>query len=101
MATETLPKIEIAGPAHPYIERRADILGGQPIIVGTRIPVRVIAVWHRMGYSVDEIIAMYSRLNHAQAYDALSYYYDHKPEIEQLIADNDIETIRRKHEGKP
>src|SRR5436305_1955409 len=104
MATETLetlPQTTTTGPVHPHIEKRADVLGGQPIIAGTRIPVRVIAVWHRMGYSVDEIVAMYARLNHAPAFDALSYYYDHKSEIEQLIADNDIETVRRKHEGNP
>lgn len=80
---------------HPYIERRAEVVGGEPIIVGTRIAVRVIAGWHRMGSTADEIVAMYPHLNHAQVYDALSYYYDHKGEIERLLAENEEDKVMR------
>ncbi len=91
-ATTGLPLAEIK---HSYIERRSDIVGGEPIIVGTRIAVRLIAGWHRLGHTVDEIVAMYPHLNHAQVYDALSYYYDHKEEIERLLAENDEDKVRR------
>jgi uncharacterized protein (DUF433 family) len=100
MATETLPQIKTTGPQHPYIERKPGVVGGEPVITGTRIAVRVIAVWHRMGNSVDEIVAMYPHINHAQVYDALSYYYDHKPEIEQFIAENDEDAVRQKYEAQ-
>ncbi len=34
---------------------------------------------------VDEIVASYPHLNHAQVYDALSYYYENKREIDREI----------------
>ena len=104
MATETLeapPKIEMAGPVHPYIERRPGVVGGEPCISGTRLSVRIISNWHLMGNSPDEIAAMYPHINMAQIFDALSYYYDHRAEIEQYRAENDEDTVRRKHEGQP
>ena len=82
-----------SGTVHPYIESKAGVNGGEPIIAGTRITVRLIAGWHRMGQSVDEIVAMYPHLNHAQVHDALSYYYDHKTEIETLLADHDEDKV--------
>ena len=100
MAIETLPQVKTEAPIHPYIERRSGVQGGEPVIAGTRITVRIISGWHLMGNSVDEIVAMYDRLNHAKVFDALSYYYDHKDEIEQLRAENDEDVVRRKYEGK-
>ncbi|MBI1802382.1 MAG: DUF433 domain-containing protein [Chloroflexi bacterium] len=81
-------KSDAANVQHPYIERRAGVVGGEPVITGTRVAVRLIAGWHRMGLIVDAIVAMYPHLNDAQVYDALSYYYDHKDEIEQLLAEH-------------
>ncbi|HLF90127.1 MAG TPA: DUF433 domain-containing protein [Anaerolineales bacterium] len=63
---------------HPYIEKKAGVCGGEPVIKGTRIRVSLIAELERAGQSVDEIIASYPHLNHAQVYDALSYYYENK-----------------------
>jgi uncharacterized protein (DUF433 family) len=85
---------------HPHIERRAGVVGGEPVIVGTRIAVRLIAGWHRMGLNADEIVAMYPHLNHAQVYDALSYYYDYKNEIEQLLAEHDEDTVMQGTSGE-
>ncbi len=92
----SLPLAEIK---HPYIEQRTGVIGGEPLIAGTRVAVRVIAGWHRMGQSADEIVAMYPHLNHAQVYDALSYYYDHKAEIERLLAENDEDKVMRDFSG--
>jgi len=86
---------------HPHIERRPGVLDGEPVIEGTRISVRHIAEWERMGQSVDEIVEMYPHLTHAQVYDALSYYYDNKEEIDRLVQDNSEESVRAKYEGKP
>jgi uncharacterized protein (DUF433 family) len=88
-------QVNPAAQKHPYIERREGVVGGEPIIASTRVAVRLIAGWHRMGKSADEIVAMYPHLNHAQVFDALSYYYDHKAEIEQLLADNDEDKVMR------
>jgi hypothetical protein len=37
---------------------------------------------------VEEIIKGLPHLNHAQVYDAISYYYDHKEEIDEEIRIN-------------
>ncbi len=85
---------------HRYIEQREGVCGGEPIVVGTRIPVRIIAGWMNMEKSVDEIAAMYPNLNHAKIHDALSYYYDNKDSIDFLLLENTIEYQMTATEGK-
>lgn len=70
---------------HPYVERRPDVQGGRPVIKGTRFPVSSIVQNHRRGLSVDEILREFPDLAPAQVYDALSYYHDHRAEIEEEI----------------
>ncbi|MFH1146962.1 MAG: DUF433 domain-containing protein [Pseudomonadota bacterium] len=74
--------------AHPYIERKEGVCGGEPVIAGTRISVSLITQLERHGHSVDEIVAMYPHINHAQVYDALSFYYDNKEEIDKIISES-------------
>jgi uncharacterized protein (DUF433 family) len=73
---------------HLYIEKKAGVCGGEPVIVGTRISVSLIVEMERVGHTVDEMVAMYPHIKHAQVYDALSYYYDHKKEIDKIIDEN-------------
>lgn len=73
---------------HLYIERKKGVCGGEPVIVGTRISVSLIVELEQLGHSVDEIVSMYPHITHAQVYDALSYYYDHKKEIDKIIREN-------------
>lgn len=75
---------------HRYIEKNPEICGGEPLIRGTRITVRLIVGFTKMGTSVDEVIAMYPHLSHAQVHDALSYYYDHRDEIEAWLRVNTV-----------
>jgi len=75
-------------PKHPYIEKRQGVCGGEPVIAGTRISVGLIVEMERAGHSADEMVALYPHITHAQIYDALSYYYDHKEEIEKMINEN-------------
>ena len=72
---------------HPYIECVPGVRGGQPVIVGTRIPVWIIIDHFKMGRSLGYILENYD-LTAEQVYDALSYYYEHTDEIEQAIALN-------------
>lgn len=85
---------------HPHIERRKGICGGEPVIRGTRITVSLIVQLERNGHSVDEIVSMYPHINHAQIYDALSYYYDNKNEIDKYIEESSEEHIK-KYSGRP
>ena len=74
-----------------YIGVRPGYCGGEPHILGHRIKVRHVAVWHeQMGMTPTEIAATYPTITLAQVHAALAYYYDHKNEI-----DADIEEGRR------
>ncbi len=55
-------------------------------VAGTRITVGEIAFMHLEGDSpVEWIVENFEVLNHAQVYAALSYYYDHKEEIDAAM----------------
>jgi uncharacterized protein (DUF433 family) len=71
--------------APPLIIQTPGVLGGKPRIAGHRISVQDVAIWHeRMGKSVDEIATEYN-LTLGQVYAALSYYHDHREEIDDRI----------------
>jgi uncharacterized protein (DUF433 family) len=75
---------------HCYIVNDPAILGGEPIIEGTRTPVRAIVENWRLGLSPEEITVHLPHLTLAQVFDALSYYSDHQKEIDTLIEENKI-----------
>jgi len=76
-----------------YITRSPEVCGGQPVIAGTRTPVKSIVGYYKMGLSVEEILEGLPHLSPAQVFAALSYYHDHQAEIEQDIADSRVETL--------
>ena len=75
---------------HYYIVRDEHILGGEPIIKGTRTPVRAIAEIWRLGTMPEEIPHHLPHLTLGQVFDALSYYSDHQAEINDYIERNRI-----------
>jgi uncharacterized protein (DUF433 family) len=75
---------------HPYIVTESQILSGEPIIKGTRTPVRAIVEMWRMGVQPELIPTHLPHLNIAQVFDALSYYADHQAEINAYIEKNRI-----------
>ncbi|MBW4491697.1 MAG: DUF433 domain-containing protein [Oscillatoria princeps RMCB-10] len=75
---------------HFYIVRDDAILGGEPIIRGTRTPVRAIVESWRLGIAPEEIPQGLPHLTLAQVFDALSYYLDHQSEINSYIERNRI-----------
>ncbi len=83
---------------YQHIVQTPNIVGGKPRVAGHRITVQNIVIWHEhMGYSIDEIGAQYG-LTLAEIYSALAYYYDHKTDIDQAIADSETfaEELRQK-----
>ena len=72
-----------------HIDITPEYCGGAPRIAGTRISVHhlVVMVEH-LGVGADEILAQYN-LTPGQLYAALSYYYDHREEIDRLIEQED------------
>lgn len=80
-----------------YITSNKKILSGEPIIKGTRTPIRAIAEMWRMGNSPEEIGQGLPHLTLAQIFDALSYYSDNQEEINGYIEANRIpETLLMK-----
>jgi uncharacterized protein (DUF433 family) len=75
---------------HPHIVRNKEILSGEPIIKGTRTPVRAIVENWRMGLAPEEIPVHLPHLTLAQVFDALSYFSDHQEEILEHIERNRI-----------
>lgn len=73
-----------------YVTRNPEILGGEPIIVSTRIPVRAIVGLWRLGTSPEEIPTQFPQLTLAQVFDALSFYLDNQSEINEYIERNRI-----------
>ena len=80
-----------------HIEVTPEVAGGKPRIANHRITVQNVVIWHdRMGLSADEIASEYD-LTLADIYAALTYYYDHRLEIDgDIRADEDfIEELRK------
>ncbi len=75
---------------HPYIVNDDQILGGEPIIRGTRTPVRAIVETWRLGVAAEEIPKSLPHLTLAQVFDALSYYSDHQDEINAYMERNRV-----------
>lgn len=73
-----------------YIIRNDKILSGEPIIKGTRTPVRAIVEIWRQGVLPEEIPSQLPHLTLAQVFDALSYYSEHQEEINEYIQRNRI-----------
>lgn len=62
--------------------------GPKARIAGHRISVEDVVVWHeKLGMSADEIVYNYPTITVADVYAALTYYWDHRDEIERAIAE--------------
>ena len=70
-----------------------DICGGEPVIKGTRTPVRTIIQYMRMGCEVEEILEHLPHLSVEQIHAALEYYREHKVEIDKDIELNNDEAF--------
>ncbi|MBI5300534.1 MAG: DUF433 domain-containing protein [Chloroflexi bacterium] len=68
--------------------------GGEPITRNGYVTVRTIVEQTRLGTTPQELVEGHPPLTLAEVYDALSYYYDHTEEIEQIIAENNATLIR-------
>ncbi len=80
---------------HPHIAHVPGILGGHPVIRGTRVPVWQIAnaIVH-LGETVENYQGDHPTLTLAQIHAALSYYFDHQAEIETAIKANQMKQLK-------
>jgi uncharacterized protein (DUF433 family) len=82
---------------YEYITRRTEVLGREPIVQGTRTPVRAIVEEWRRGTPPAEIPDGMPHLTLAQVFAALAYFFaalayysDHRDEINAHIERNRI-----------
>ncbi len=73
----------------PHITRDPDVVGGEPVIKGTRVPVRSIAIHARVYHDIDQIRKAFPRVSREAIHEAMVYYGLHWQEIEQYIAENE------------
>lgn len=73
-----------------YVTRNSEIVGGEPIITGTRTSVRAIVGLWRMSIMPEEILNHLPHLTLAQVFDALSFYLDNQAEINEYIEKNQV-----------
>jgi uncharacterized protein (DUF433 family) len=71
------------------IESRLGVSGGEPCVVGTRIPVWLLVQAHRLGTSEADLLAAYPKLRQEDLKNAWAYFQSHRKEIEQRIAENE------------
>jgi uncharacterized protein (DUF433 family) len=71
------------------IARNPEIRPGRPILAGTGVSVRSVAVRYKRGLTPEQIAASYGHLSLAQVYAALAYYHANREEIEADLADED------------
>lgn len=71
----------------PRIVRNKRILGGVPIIRGTRVPVRAIAFLWCGGEERPRIFADYPRLTGIEVDEVISFYQAHRSEIDADLRD--------------
>ena len=77
------------GESFPGIESRADVCGGEPCIVRTRIPVWILVHARRLGTSEADLLRSYPTLRAEDLANAWAYARAHQEEIEQQILANE------------
>lgn len=76
------------------------VAGGKPRLVGHRMTVANVVVWHEMlGLAADEIATLYG-LSLAEVYAALSFYFQNPAEINLSLAESE-DFIRQLREETP
>lgn len=70
------------------VVRNPRILDGEPIMEGTRVPVRVIVEATRYIGAIDKVVDAYPMLDYASVERALEFYRLNKEEIDRYIVEN-------------
>ena len=83
MAEAPLPRIRVP---HPHVRCDGSVLAGSPHVVGSRVPVRRLWIWHRGGAAVETLVKRYPNLGPARILDALAFAYDNLDLVEADIA---------------
>jgi uncharacterized protein (DUF433 family) len=69
-----------------YLINLPEVRSGNAIIEGTRIGVHDVVGLIVNGASIDDVCRSFPDVTRAQVYECLSYYEDHRAEIDLLVA---------------
>ncbi len=70
------------------IVRDPRILGGEPTIEGTRVPVRSVVQVFQVERDLDVVGEAFPMLDRPSIEQALAFYRDHRDEVDRYIAEN-------------
>ncbi|HEY7062004.1 MAG TPA: DUF433 domain-containing protein [Chloroflexota bacterium] len=73
----------------PHVVRDPRILGGEPTVKGTRVPVRAIVLFLRYNGDLAHIFEAFPRLTQTDVDQALAFYQANQAEIERHIRENE------------
>lgn len=62
--------------ADSIIQRNPQILAGQPVFIGTRVPVEIFWDYLQGGYSIDEFLVQYPTVQREQCLALLAFARD-------------------------
>lgn len=79
---------------HPHIVRIERPGGDEAVVKGTRLSVWFLIRQLRTGDAPEDIAAAYPDLTLAAVYDAVSYYHDHRSEIDPIIEYGDSQAAK-------
>lgn len=88
---------------HPYVTIDPRTGKDNPVVKETRIKVMDIALrYELLGMTPDQIVEQFPHLTLAQVHDALSYYYEHKNELDRADRKDQavLEELRRLYPSK-
>ena len=72
---------------YQYLTRIPGVRSGHTIIEGTRIGVHDVVGLIVNGATIDEVCRSFPGVTRAQVYACLSYYEDHRVEIDAFVAE--------------
>ncbi len=82
-------------PAHPYIETQTSLRGERAVVKDTGTPVGVIVEYTRFGLAPEDFAEeIHAALSPALVYDALSYYHDHRAEVDRELMEDTEKALR-------
>jgi uncharacterized protein (DUF433 family) len=79
--------------AYRYLVNLPGVCSGRTIVEGTRIGVHDIVSLMVNGATIEDVLRSFPDITKAQIYECLSYYEDHRTEIDALVAEQMSEAL--------
>ena len=96
----TLPVVLVP---HPHVRIDAQVLGGSPYVVGSRVLVRRLFAFYRNGVKIETLLRRFPQVGAAKLFDALAFALDNPEVMEVDLAREQemLERVTRKGPARP